>query len=318
MSETKNKIAELIRADRPNITDSSVKQYLVNYKKIKQLLNTNDDNLTKLNDTDYLLGKIDEINKMTTKKNLITTILVLGRANKTMDKSILDIYTNKLKSFNDEYKKEQDKQELTPSQKELWVEYDVIVKLSNDLLNQVNKFKNKKVLDENEMRTLMDLVIIRSYIISPARNAYADMKVAEEESDITKKHNYILLNEYGTPIEFVFNVFKNVKTLGQRRVKIDGETAKIIKLWLKHNTTGDYLITLNDDPMTSQYLSHYLMSMFKKYINKPISSSMLRHIMISHDLRNTPTIKENEQKSVDVMNKYQHSTGMNQLYRKIR
>jgi integrase len=164
----------------------------------------------------------------------------------------------------------------------------------------------------------MDLVIIRSYIISPARNAYADMKVAEEESDITKKHNYILLNEYGSPSEFIFNVFKNVKTLGQRRVKIDTETAKIIKLWLNHNTTGDFLVTLNDDPMTSQYLSHYLMSMFKKYINKPISSSMLRHIMISHDLRNTPTIKENEQKSVDIMNKYQHSQGMNQLYRKIR
>jgi hypothetical protein len=57
--------------------------------------------------------------------------------------------------------------------------------------------------------------------------------------------------------------------------------------------------------------------MFNKYIGKPISSSMLRHIIISYDLRNTPTIKEKEKTEEEIKDKYQHSGSMNQLYRKI-
>ena len=306
----------LIKKDRPNITNSSIKQYMTNYNMLKSLLHIKDDNLDIFKDVDSVIETLETINKITTKKNLITTIIVLLKAKK-YGSGLIDKYTNKLKLLNEEYKKKLDNQELTQSQKELWVDYEVIIELSNKLLKKVNEFKNKEILDQNEMRTLMDLVIIRSYIISPARNSYSDMKVAEEDDDLNEKHNYILLDEYGNPKQFIFNVFKNVKSLGQRKVNIDNETSKIIKLWLKHNTSGEFLITLKDEPMTSNYLTQYLSSMFNKYIGKPISSSMLRHIIISYDLRNTPTIKEKEKTEEEIKDKYQHSGSMNQLYRKI-
>lgn len=306
----------LIKKDRPNITNSSIKQYITNYKMLKTLLKIENDNLDIFKNVEEVIETLETINKITTRKNLITTIIVLLKAKK-YGSGLIDKYTNKLKLLNEEYKKKLDNQELTQSQKELWVDYEVIIDLSNKLLKKVNEFKNKDILDQNEMRTLMDLVIIRSYIISPARNSYSDMKVAEEDDDLNEKHNYILLDEYGNPKQFIFNIFKNVKSLGQRKVNIDTETSKIIKLWLKHNTSGEFLITLKDEPMTSNYLTQYLSSMFNKYIGKPISSSMLRHIIISYDLRNTPTIKEKEKTEEEIKNKYQHSGSMNQLYRKI-
>ena len=281
----------LIRKDRPNITNSSIKQYMTNYNMLKSLLHIKDDNLDTFKDVSGTIEKLETINKITTKKNLITTIIVLLKAKKYAN-GYIDKYINKLKLLNDEYKKKLDNQELTQSQKELWVDYEVIIELSNKLLKEVNEFKNKEILDQAQTRTLMDLVIIRSYIISPARNAYSDMKVAEEETDLNDKHNYILLDDYGIPKQFIFNVFKNVKSIGQRKINIDSETAKIFKLWLKHNTSGDFLITLRDEPMSSNYLSQYLSSnkycWIASYIS-PVSS----FIRLSSNLlyRNPTTIK---------------------------
>lgn len=306
-----------IKENRNNLADSSIRQYVLNLKKIRKLMNITDDPnqkfLEKVNDVSHAVNSLD---KITTKKNLYTTILVIGRVFGLKQKFI-DIYTDNLKQLNVKYNSFLQEQVLTDTQKEKWANYNDIINLSNNLLEKVNNFKNEKILNALQMRTLMDLVIIRSYLITPARNSFADMKVAEEEEDMKNDHNYILLDEFGTPLEFVLNKYKTSKNLGQRRIEIDKDTAKIIKLWLHHNNSGDFLTKLNDEPMTSNYLTKYLQSLFKKYLGKSISSSMLRHIMISHDMKFTPTIQENKDNEEKIKTKYQHSAPMNALYRKI-
>ena len=44
---------------------------------------------------------------------------------------------------------------------------------------------------------------------------------------------------------------------------------------------------------------------------------MMRHIIISHNLKNEPTIKEQTEKKKQTEDKYLHSEKMNQLYRKV-
>ena len=44
---------------------------------------------------------------------------------------------------------------------------------------------------------------------------------------------------------------------------------------------------------------------------------MIRHIVISHQLKDTPTIKEAEQKKNKIEETFQHSESMHKLYRKV-
>ena len=45
---------------------------------------------------------------------------------------------------------------------------------------------------------------------------------------------------------------------------------------------------------------------------------MIRHIIISHDTKNEPTLKDIDKKEKDIQNKFLHSKNMNQTYRKIK
>ncbi len=52
-------------------------------------------------------------------------------------------------------------------------------------------------------------------------------------------------------------------------------------------------------------------------MGKDISSSMIRHIMITHFQEGTPTIKQDAEKEKQIENMFQHSSRMNNLYRKV-
>jgi hypothetical protein len=52
-------------------------------------------------------------------------------------------------------------------------------------------------------------------------------------------------------------------------------------------------------------------------LGKTISTSLLRHIVISFMRASDPTIKEQEKKEKEIEEKFMHSGSMNQRYRKI-
>jgi hypothetical protein len=110
-----------------------------------------------------------------------------------------------------------------------------------------------------------------------------------------------------------------VKRLGAKVLTIDPALSKILTRWLKINKSG-YFFTLNDKvtPITSNHVTKLLNSIFKKYAEgKKLSTSLLRHIQISNDLKDEPTIKEKQEKEEKIEDKYQHSANMNDTYRKI-
>ena len=72
------------------------------------------------------------------------------------------------------------------------------------------------------------------------------------------------------------------------------------------------------EPINSNGITNVFNSIFKEFANgKKISTSMLRHIQISDDLKNEPTIAEKTKEQEKTETKYQHSSSMNQQYRKI-
>ncbi len=308
-----------IRTARPKIKDSSINAYVMNVRKLQSALNyPQNDKLDFLREHNKVISYLNTLDKITTRKNILASIVVALKAEK-YDEKLIDIYSDLMKELNGEYFHTLEEQKMTPSQREKWVSYESIVELANAILKEVIKFKDEESLSPAQMKLLQDLVILRSYLVTPARNTFATMNVIDKDKYERLKDpegNYVVLDN-GTPKFFVLNSYKNSAHLGTRKIMIDQDTANIIKLWLRYNKTGSYLITATGRQMSPNYLTKYLIHIFKHHLGKNISSSMLRHIIITHYLEGTPTIKEDQQQDNEMMNRFQHSNYMSKLYRKI-
>ena len=181
----------------------------------------------------------------------------------------------------------------------------------------------EKTLSKTEYALVQKYVLLRFYISHPMRNNVSNCKVvSQKEYDEIKdeerlKNNYLIRdnNKY----KFMLNNFKNVKRIGVKIITIDDNIAKLLSKWFKTNTSG-YMFTLNNgkEPLTSNGVTKIMNSIFAEYADgKRISTSMIRHISISDDLKNDLTIAEKKKKEEAVINKYQHSSSMNDTYRKI-
>lgn len=317
-------IEENIILNRPNIKQCSLNTYLISLKNLRKKI----DNKTELNNTDFLndFDKINDIlknDKLTTKKNKITAILVaLGADNKKNDK-LIDKYQKKLKNLNDEYSAFLKTQKKTETQEKNWLDYEDLVDVYNDVMKDVkhNKITKKDKLNDKEFDLLQQVLILRTYLDFPLRNDFADMKIINskeyEKLKSDDENNYLAILPKNKKV-FILNDFKNKNKIGKKELQITPSLNKIINIWLKHNDSGWYLIK-NDKktPMNPNNITKYLNKIFMKRANKKIGSSLIRHIVISKVTEGEPTLKEEEEKQKKIENKFLHSSNMNKLYRKV-
>jgi hypothetical protein len=118
-------------------------------RRLKTLNNGEElDNLSFLYDYDVILEKIQKY-KITTQRNFIIAIVSVLKNVKTM-KSMYDKYSKLLEQYNTELKTNNVKSE---SQKENWISQDEVIKVYDELYNQM-----KKDNDPELCNALMDVI----------------------------------------------------------------------------------------------------------------------------------------------------------------
>jgi hypothetical protein len=310
--------------DKRGIRESSCRTYISALKKVYAATGADGkiENWKWLKDYSKVMEAIEKQEKLTSKKNKLTAVLVALSVQKKKDTQLIDRYQKKLAKWNDQYMDELERQKKTKTQRDNWLSYKELVKTSNELMEKVKEFKTEKKLTRKEFDILQQLVVIRTYLEFPLRNDFADMPVIKKIdynklSDDQKKHNYLLIGADGKKA-FILTQYKNSKFLGEKRFDVPKPLNSIINLWLKHNTSGWFLVQIRTPTkaMNPNLLTKYLNKIFKKY-NKKISSSMIRHIVISHQMKDEPTIKEKQQKEIETQDMFLHSGKVHDLYRKI-
>ena len=135
--------------------------------------------------------------------------------------------------------------------------------------------------------TIQNYFILTFYLNTPLRNDLNNTKViklnqynklSEEEK---KESNYMV---YGAKNFLSLSQYKTAKKYGLKKIDLSNDIIKAFRLWYdKFNPNKEYLlINLNtNEPMTSHQLTITLTKLFKKYLNKNISTTMLRHIVLS-------------------------------------
>jgi len=305
----------LIRTDRPSINDSTITTYI---NCLTKLCNCDIKEIRKIN---IILDKI-KLKPITTQKNTLTACIVALKAQKDNKyNKCIHNYNKHLKILTERYNDELLEQKKTKKQEDNWISYKQLMNLQNKLfLNIKNKNLLKKdTLTNKEFDELQQLIIIMVYINFPIRNNFSNMKVINNKEFKTadKNANYLILNKRKKN-EFYINSYKTVKHHGAKIYTIPTNLTRIINQFLKHNPSGYFLVQYSrDKPLNSNNITKYLNKIFIKEYNKKISSSMLRHIIISHMHEGQPTLKEEENKNISIENKFLHSTNMNKLYRKL-
>tara|TARA_R110000803_G_scaffold31111_1_gene69710 strand:+ start:387 stop:1403 length:1017 start_codon:yes stop_codon:yes gene_type:complete len=309
-----------------DIKDSSIKTYMGALRKIHEKLEgkeTDYKNAKFLNDYDKVMKVIDTEGKLTSKKNKLTAVLVALSSQDKKNDELIKKYNDTLKTMNEQYFAFLRQQKKTTTQRKNWISYGEVIKIVNKIMNHIKIFQHYETLNKSEFDILQQYVMLRTYLTFPLRNDYADMpvitlkKFKKLSNDEQESKNYLILSDKRK--QFNINQFKNKKFIGSKVLKIPQKLSRVIDLWLMHNKSGFYFVKQDRiSPMNPNNITKFLNKIFKKYANgKKISTSMLRHIVISHMLKGTKTLSEQDKEAKDIENKFFHSKAVNDLYRKV-
>ena len=287
-------LKDLISKARPNAKESTIKMYVSNLNKLMKIFET--DNLKFLSNVDKVKKKLED-KHFTTQRNYYNSIIVYLMA-KDLNKQFIDKYNEVRDELNKKYQENQESGVISEKQKNNFIELselqDMVKEIQKDL--DIPKLKKKETLTQKEYKLLQAYVILEILIRIPMRNDLSNLeKITRREynklTDTQKKdNNYLVIDK--TKMEFIMNDYKTSKKYKEKVISVPKDLEKIIRMYIRKN--GD---SKNLFPMSRNALSQLLIKTSKKYLNKSISTTMIRKIVAS-DL-----LKEVKQKEKELSNK---------------
>jgi len=298
-------ISEDIQNARPNVKPNTIKQYEVNLKKLQKIYDT--DNYNFLSKPDDVMDKIKDLHYLS-QRNILNAIVVLLMALNHDEKydELLITYGDLRDELNDKYSDEQKSGVISDKQSKNFTTTEEIFKMINQMADDLKplKKKSKDDITKKEMQLLQAYTLFNIYSRMPMRNDVAGMtainqaaykKLSEEDK---KENNYLVVPSKGQ-LYFVLNQYKTAKKYKELDLPIeDADLRKILRYYLKMNGQGILFKTSTGKPLTRTELSKVLIKYSKKYMDKSISTTLLRKIYLSSKYGN---MKEELEKDNKVM-----------------
>lgn len=267
-----------LKKNKTGLSLSSIKTYgyiIRNVLKKMGLKETEFEQLLK--QQDKVLVVLKDQTPQSRKTNLAVLVSLFG-ADKTQilrDQMLKDSI-----AYNDILKQ----QTRTEKQEKNWMEWKDITNRYNELVKQYSPLLKKQNLNKKEFQHLVDLILLAVYVLIPPRRSldYVLMKIRNYDP---KTDNYF------DGSSFYFNKYKTNDTYGTQKIKLPLKLRALIKKWMLVNPTDFLLFDTKNNPLSQSRLTIKLNNIF----DKNISSSLLRHIYVSEQLKDAPRLKEKEE-----------------------
>tara|TARA_R110000772_G_scaffold56410_1_gene128431 strand:+ start:643 stop:1578 length:936 start_codon:yes stop_codon:yes gene_type:complete len=306
---------EIIKLSKPDLSDSSVKAY---DSILKKLNTSNSSTLDFLLNTNNILNEIKE-NKTTTQQNKLNAIIVALKSNSNKYKQEIIIYQNHFNKLKLAYNEFLNKQEKTDTQNENWITYDELIKMANKFKYKLRDLKNKEELSKAEYEILLFNVILQTHINIPLRNDLPEFQIINEKNYTDDDNNYLVIKNKSN-MYFVLNNYKTSKTFGKIIIHVPKKLNNLYNMWFRYNKSKYFITSIQDrsQPITTNNYTKYFNKLFHVYYpSKLISSSMVRHIIITERLKDSPNITQQNEQEKNTINLFQHNGVQNNIYNKI-
>jgi len=255
-------IKEILKTNKPNLAESSIKTYASNLKNIYyKVFGVKEINLNDFNKNNEILKYLENVEPQK-RKTILASLYVLTNNPKYQEQMMSDIH-----HYNENIKMQikDEKQDAYWLSKE---ELDQVYSREKEVAEHLYK---KKKLEIDDLQKIQNYIILSLYLLTQPRRSkdYVEMKIKNINP---QEDNYIEKNE------FYFNNYKTAKHYGLQKEAIPKELMKILKKWRKNNPTDYLLFDSIGNKLTSSKLTHRLNSIF----HKKLSTSGLRHLYLTH------------------------------------
>ena len=310
-------LTEKIKEARPNVKDNTIKMYVANLNKLQKMFDT--DNWKFLENIDNVKKKLEHLH-YTSQRNYFNSIIILLMAlnhNGKYDK-LLDEYNEIRDEGNKKYQDDNATGIISDKQKENFVELSEIQKMLSEMEKEIKDkgLKKKDSLAPKEKQLIQVYILYNIYTRLPMRNDVSGMTITTKRlynklsEDEKKENNYLVVEK--NKMFFVLNQFKTSKKYKELDIDVPKDLEKLLRFYIRVNklSNGDVLFTSSTGkPLSRNALSQLFLKTSKKYLDKSISTTMLRKIVLSDKFAD---VKKEQEEMAEITG---HSVAtMNKVY----
>jgi integrase len=281
-------IRETLKQNRPDLSLGSLRTYNSIISNLAKQLNTKFDSPKDVcKNHKQILDHLKDVNPKLRKTRLSALVVFCDKENKEVADKFRDLMLDDGKKADDEMKE----QKMNDKQKESMIPYNEVMDMYYKLEKEVSPLLKMDKLDKNQFHRVQMYVLLSCLLLIPPRRSldYTEFKIKNVDKE---KDNYMTVIKRKP--YFVFNVYKTAKKYKQQQVEIPNKLKLIIDKWTKLNPS-DYLLV--NTRMTDKINPTQLTNLLYGFFNKPISTSILRHIYLSHVYKDVPEIKKMEERA---------------------
>ena len=256
----------ILKEKRPNLSEGSLRTYKSILTNIYRKCFPTDEeiHIAKLNDDECVMKHLKDV-PFSKRKTTLAALVVL-----TGNKKYTELMTSDIKEFND-------KNELQEADGkfENMLPFSEVEAILKSLEKQAKQIYSKDKLDMSDFQKIQQYVLLSltgGVYMAPRRSLDWVMKFKDYDAE---KDNFFDLKGK----RFVFNIFKTKKSKGQQVIEVPKPLLAILKKWISILPTDEthLLFDGKGNPITPSQITHRLNTIF----DKPISTSMLRHIYLT-------------------------------------
>jgi len=288
---------KVIQKNRPHLAVSSAKTYVSIIRNLSKQINTDLSTPEKVvHHTNDIVEHFKDLDPKLRKTRLSALIVFLDGGKSMVDGAphSIDVFRKQMMKDGESYSQELKAQEKTQKQEDGWMNWDEIIANYKNLEREVSYFKTQTNLTKQQFKRVQIFVLLSCLLLIPPRRStdYVMFKLRNED---VNKDNY--METKGRKAYFVFNTYKTAKKYGRETVEIPTALKNIINRWKLINK-NDYLLVNSN--MDKKINATQLNSMLYDYFNRPLSTSLLRHIFLTEKYKDVPAIKEMEKTAHDM------------------
>ena len=307
MIQSKNLEQDILKS-RPTLKKSTIDTYITLLERLQKFYKT--DNFTFLETPSEFMKKREIADShYLTQRNMLNAVIVLLTALNEDNKYELLIkrYGEIRDKFNEKYDTEQKSGVINGKQAENFATSDEIFGMLDRMKKDLKDIDKEKAT-KKELQLLQAYTLFSVYARMPMRNDLAGMsavlkKTYDSYTDEKKKEkNYLVVSGRSPNANFTFilNDYKTNRTYGILELPIEDKQLKaVLRRFLNINETlykpvveAPLFKTSSGKPINRNELSKILLKYSQLYLNKKISTTLLRKIFLSSKYGGEGGLKE--------------------------